>query len=214
MLEKDWVTAIFVLIFVLLGVLKWLYNDRLLKLITIFFTKDYYLSYGKESNIILNRFNIILFTVQTLIISLFVFEYLIFFKPTSIKDRGFIVFFEIFILLLSFLFLRAIIGRLLGILFEIKKQQEHLTFSKMSYLYSSTLLIFPFLLFAFYIKTYNLFVFQLSIAVFTMLLIIRYVVIFKYNKNNVFKQLFYFILYLCALEIAPILLIYKIAVNF
>ncbi len=213
MLEKDWVTLVFVLIFVLLSVAKLLYKDRLFKLMTVFFTNDYFLTYTKETGKIFNRFNFIIFIVQILIISLLIFEYLIFYKPNIIKEKGFFVFVEIALLLAGFLLLRTIIGLLLGYLFDVNKEQERLSFSKMSYLYSAALLILPLLGFTYYINTSNKALFILTATVFTILLTVRYVVIFTYNKNNVFKQLFNFILYLCALEIAPILLMSKIVIN-
>jgi len=212
LIANDWITIAFIIMFLLLGFAKLLFKERLTELVFLFFSKNYLLNYGKENQLIINGFNTVLFIVQIIIFSLFVLAYIAFYKMEILIDGSLDVFLKICLNLTVFFLFRYLIGKLLGVLFDVKQQQEFLTFAKMSYLYSVSLLILPFLLFIFYTKTYNLLIFQLLIVVFTILLIIRYVVIFQNNKNFIFRNLFYFILYLCALEIAPVLLIFKIFV--
>jgi len=214
MIKSDWTTVVFLLIFFLLGVAKWVYKERLFKLTSLFFSNEYFLAYGKDKKLIINGFNTILFSVQSLALSLLMFSFFYFYKPLIIVNNGLIFFLKIVLFTTSFFILRYLVSLLLGVLFEVNKQQEYLAFAKISYLFSSTVLILPLLFFVYYVKNYNLLVFQLTISVFTILLIIRYVVIFQNNKNKVLYQLFYFILYLCALEIAPFLLIYKLIATY
>lgn len=211
--NKDWITAVFVLIFILLGIAKLMYNDRLFKLLTFFVNNDYFLKYKNETRLV-NGFSIILFVVLVLIISLLFYGYFVFYYPETIKNKGFVVFLDFFLIIILFLFLRGLVGKLLGILFQLEKPQQKIAFSKSGYLYSLSLLLLPFLLATFYVKAYNFFMFKLTTIVFIILLVFRYVVVFKFNKKNIFYQLFYFMLYLCALEIAPVLLVYKIIAVF
>ncbi len=212
LIENDWVTVAFIIVFLLLGIVKLLYKERLIKLVSLFFSKKYLLNYGKESQLVINWFNTALFIVQIIIFSLFWVAYFVLYKSDIVIDNSLEIFIKACLSLTVFFFFRYLIGKLLGVLFGIKQQQESLTFAKMSYLYNISLLVLPFLLFIFYEKTYNLLAFQLLIVVFAILLIVRYVVIVQNNKKIVFRNLFYFILYLCALEIAPVLLIFKIFV--
>ena len=213
-IKRDWITIVFLLIFFLLSVVKFVYKERLFKLVSLFFSKEYFLNYGKDNRLIINNFNTILFIIQSLVLALLVFALISFYKPEIVENNTLVVFLKIGLFIVSFFALRYAISLLLGILFEVNKQQEYLTFAKLSYLFSSTLLILPLLFFVYYVKSYNLLAFQLTITVFTILLIIRYVVIFQNNKNNIYNKLFYFILYLCALEIAPFLLIYKMFASY
>lgn len=210
MIEGDWITFTFIIIIFLLGVAKTVYKGRLFELLILFFSKEYLLNYGKEKNLIINGFNILLFTIQTIIFSFIVFALFIFYRPELLIDNSVLLFLKIILGFSMFFLIRFIIGKLLGHLFEVKQSQETLTFTKTSYLYSISLLILPLLLFVFYIKSNNLLVYHLLLVVFTILLIVRCLLIFYNNKKNILSNLFYFILYLCALEIAPLLLIIKI----
>jgi hypothetical protein len=212
MIKNDWIMIAFIIIFSLLAIVKWLYKDRLFMLVTIFFSKDYFLKYGKESQLVFNWFNSILFIIQSIIISFLLLAYCVFYKPEIIQQNNSQLFLKIILLVSLFFLVRYIIGKFLAVIFELNKQHDHITFAKISYLYSSTLLILPFVFSIFYIKSYNLLAFHVTISIFTILLIIRYVVIFNNNKKVIFSQMFYFMLYLCALEITPILLILKLAV--
>lgn len=212
MIKSDWIMIVFIIIFSLLAIVKWLYKERLFNLVVIYFSKDYFLKYGKESQLIFNWFNIALFLIQLIVISFLILAYCVFYKPDIVEENSLQLFLKTTFLVSLYFSGRYIVGKILAIIFEINKPHEHITFAKISYLYSSVLLILPFILSIFYIKMYNLLVFHVTIAIFTILLIVRYVVIFKNNKNFIFSRLFYFILYLCALEIAPILLILKWAV--
>ncbi len=212
MIKNDWILLFFIIIFSLLAIVKWLYKERLFNLVTIYFSKGYFLKYGKENQPIFNWFNAVLFFIQSVIIGFLFFAYCIFYKPEIIQQNSLQLLLKTSIFVSSFFLVRYIVGKALAIIFEINKEHESLTFAKISYLYSSILLITPFTFFIFYIKTYNLLAFHFTIALFSILLIIRYVVIFNNNNKIIFSRLFYFMLYFCALEIAPILLVLKLAV--
>ncbi len=212
LIKSDWTTFTFVIVVFLLAISKWLYKDRLFHLISIFFSKDYFIKYGKDTQLIFSWFNCLLFLVQALILSLLIVAYITLYKPTIIDSNSLYLFSLSFLAVILFFGIRYIVGKVLAIIFELNKAHDYLTFAKMSYLYSSVLLIIPFVFLTYYIKTYNLLLFQLTILLFTILLIVRYVNILINNKKIIFRRLFYFILYLCALEIAPILLTYKILV--
>lgn len=211
-IKSDWITFAFVLVVLLLAISKWLYKDRLFHLISIFFSKDYFIKYGKDTQLIFSWFNCLLFLVQTIILSLLIVAYIILYKSHIVDDNSLYHFSLSFIAVTLFFGIRYIIGKFLAIIFEVNKAHNYLTFAKISYLYSSVLLIIPFVFLTYYIKTNNLLLFQLTITLFSILLIVRYVNILINNKKMIFRRLFYFILYICALEIAPILLIYKILV--
>ena len=208
-LKNDWITLIFLLIFILLVLVKLIYKERLYLLTIIGISKKYFLNYGKDSRLIFNGFNSILFIVQSLIAMLIVYASFQIYQPELVKESSFLLL-KIISGLLTVFLLRYLIGRGLGVLFDVKNSHNHIAFVKMSYLFSVFLMVLPFLLLVFYSKKYNLLFFQLLIGVLATLLIIRYLFIIVNNKKHIASQMFYFILYICALEIAPIFVIFMI----
>lgn len=210
MLQSDWITIVFLLIFLLLGAAKFFYKGRLFELSVLFFSKKYLLKYSKEVPLIINGFNALLFSIQILILSLIIIAFTTLYRPELVIGSGLYLFLKIVAYTSLFFLLRYFIGLMLSLLFELKTQQQQISFTKMSYLFSTLILILPLLLSLFFVKTHNSLLFRLLIVFFAILLIIRYVFVFNNNKNVVRRQWFNFFLYLCALEIAPLLLISKI----
>ncbi len=207
--NNDWITIVFLLIFVLLGAAKIIYKERLFELVVLFFSKKYLLKYAKENQLIFNGFSVILYLVQVLVLSLIFFVFAQEYLSLIEIDYNYYFFIKILIGVSLFFLFRFLIGFALGELFGTKQQQQQLAFTKISYLFSISILILPFLLLVFFIKKYNFLAFQLLIFVFAILLIIRYVFVFKNNNITLAKQGSNFFLYLCALEIAPLMLILK-----
>jgi len=210
LIKSDWVTAIFVLVLLLLGVAKYLYKDRLSDLAIVFFNKRYFLNFGKESQLIFSNFNKILFAVQALVFALFAFLLTQFYFLQYSEENPLYLFLKIVVGISLYFSIRYAVGKFLGVLFDLNKIQSRLAFSKMIYLFSISIIILPFLLLTFYIESLNLMMFQLSGLILCILLIVRYVFILNNNKSVLKNELFYLIVYLCALEMAPILVVFKI----
>ena len=210
LIKSDWVTVVFVLIFLLLGVSKYLYKDRLSELAIVFLNKRYFLNFGKESQLVFSNFNKLLFTVQILVFSLFIFLFAQFYFKDYSEENSLYLFFKIVVGISLYFSIRYAIGKLLGVLFKLNKMHSQLIFFKMVYLFSISLILLPFLLLTFYMKSSNFVIFQLTGIMMCILLIVRYVFVLKNNKSLLKNGLFYFIVYLCGLEMAPILVVFKI----
>lgn len=210
LIKGDWFTVVFVLIFLILGVAKYLYKDQLSELAIVFLNKRYFLNFGKESLAVFSNFNKLLFSVQVLVFSLFLFLFIQFFFSEYLAGNTLYLFLKIVVGIALYFAIRYSLGKFLATLFDLNKMQTQLNFSKMVYLFSISMIILPFLLLVFYIKSYNFMVFQLSAIILSILLIVRYVFVLKNNKSLLKNGLFYFIVYLCALEMAPILVVFKI----
>lgn len=208
-LAQDWIIGTLLVILILLVVVKLMYQDRLLSLITLIFSKSYLVRYGKDSNLIFNGFNGLLLIISTLTIGLFLYLVGYFYRPSIMAESGLNLFIKLALITPFYLLLRFVLGWLLATLFEVKTQQLQVVFSKMSYLFCAVISILPFLLLTFLLKNHNFFVFKITILVFGGLLVVRYLNIMIYNKNALDNQWSNFFLYLCALEIAPILLFLK-----
>ena len=119
------------------------------------------------------------------------------------------LFFNLVVGIGVFILIKVLIERLIGSLFEIDTLIDQYLFQKISYKNFIGVILLPvnaLLIYSFTASTKIIFVilfFLLTISV------IGLITSFKAHQNLIKKNLFYFILYLCALEIAPYLIIYK-----
>jgi hypothetical protein len=114
---------------------------------------------------------------------------------------------------LVYFILRYFIGVLLGNIFELEDSQNYFTFLKMSNLALISVLVFPLLILTNYsVGVFHKFLITFGIIASLALTLFRYFVLIKNEKLN-FNNLFYLFLYLCALELSPFIVIYKLFVE-
>lgn len=206
---NDWITVIFVLLFGLIAYSKYLNPDRFSRLLSLTYSRNYLVLYQKQSPVLVNSFHIVFAIIQILSFALTIFIGIKAYNSIA-RELEFSFFLSILAGVFTFFTLRFFLGKGLSIIFNKEKEFEYVTYLKISYLSNFSLLLFPLLLIAYYTQydslSFSLFVFITAIV----LLLLYYVLIIKNNQKMILKQLFYFILYLCALEIAPIILLYKL----
>ena len=210
--NNDWITLVFLFIFIVLTLLKVLFKDRLLHENTFFFSKKYLsIYYNKEKGNIFNLFQTLFFIVQLLGLSLlFYFINIHFqFQPKLLNFQGYIL---IFLGVSSYFSLRYLTGLFLSFLLNTKNEFNKIVYDKMSYSRNLILWILPFLVLSVYLSEYKELLFEITFLLFLLVLILRYVLILLNNKKLIFNNLFYFILYLCALEIAPLIIVLKLTI--
>jgi len=112
-----------------------------------------------------------------------------------------------------FILTKVLFERLIGSLFEIDKLIDQYVFQKISFKNYLGLLLLP-------INALLLYTFQPSLTmlygVICFLLIINIIGLissFKAHQSLIKGNLFYFILYLCALEIGPYVILYKVFIS-
>jgi len=207
-ISKDWTTLLILVIVFLIVVSNFIDQKRLQQLFTIPFDSSYRLNFAHQ---IWHGFNVLFFVASNLILSLFIYTILQHFYPDTIAftSRPYM---RIVGLLLFYWFFRYSIGKLIAYLFEIKKIHNQITFIKMSYFFSSSLYLLVFLLFYLYFFESRTSYFYVVLGIYLFLLIMRYLQLLSLYKRQIVFHLFYFILYLCALEIAPLLIAIKIGI--
>ena len=207
-LSKDWTTLIILGIVFLIVLANFIDQRRLQQLFRLPFDTAYRLNFQHHT---WHTFNILFFLASNLILSLFIFIIIQRFYPDTLAFTS-RPFFRILSLLFFYWIFRYGIGKLIAYLFEVKKLNNEIAFLKMSYFFSSTLYLFIFLLFTFYFFESKSFYIYIVMGFYGILLIIRYFQLLNLYKRQIVYNLFYFILYLCALEIAPLLLGIKIGI--
>ncbi len=209
--NKDWITFIFLSIFFTLTIVRVLFKDRLLYINTLFLSKKYLLLFNIERGKTPVAFQGLFFFVQLLVLSLlfyFASRHFQFYK----NFLGIRAFFIILGNIGLYFCAKYFIEIFLAYLFNLKKEHAKIRFEKTSYLNNLTLWILPLLIFSAYTNRFNELFFEITLLLFVLLLILRYVLVLLNNKRFIFNNLFYFILYLCTLEIAPLIIVLKLTI--
>lgn len=112
-----------------------------------------------------------------------------------------------------FILVKVLIERLIGSLFEIDNLIDSYLFQKTSYKNYSGLLLLPMNAILIYAVPNSLTLIYAMIILLLIINIIGFLTAFKMYQNVIKNNLFYFILYLCALEIAPYIILYKVFIT-
>ncbi|SNR39834.1 protein of unknown function [Lutibacter agarilyticus] len=210
--NNDWIALIFLTIFIILVVIKLSFSERLNYTSTLFFSKKNFATYAnKENRNIFNMFQILFFVIQLLVFSLLFYELLAYLKPTF-KTLNLYNFLIILAGVFLYFALRYLIGVFLASIFNLSEIYKKMVYEKTNYLNSLCISILPFLLFLFYTDNYKIIFSRITLILFVFLLLVRYAWVIRNNKKLIFNNLLYFILYLCALEIAPLVIILKLTI--
>ncbi len=208
-ISKDWITIMLLIAVTLLILNRLKSSDRYYKLKNLLVNNTYVNSYSKANPLLFNSFNIIFLVVYIIIISFLLFIAIHLFEP-KVASFDFLFYLKIAFIVCFFIGLRVVTGILLSILFEKERVQKYFTFLKTSYLSNYSLIMLPLIAIHFYFDSTNYSYFLLITAV--LLILYYYVLLIKNNQSLLFGKSFYFILYLCTLEIAPFIIMTKIII--
>lgn len=203
--SKDWATVLFVLSFVLIAVTRSVFESRFVDFSKLAYS-DKYIKIYRDGGNLLNWFTIALFIVQVISFAFFIQLSLSFFK--IIEKTDWISYIQIITLLGIFILSKYLIEKIIATSFNIEEFSEQFNLQKVSYRTYLGLCILPLNVILFYNETLIDFLIYSTIAVILIINIYTYLVSLKIYQNLIIGKLFYFILYLCALEIAPYYFMY------
>jgi hypothetical protein len=203
-ISTNWIPLVLVFLFAIIAVLKIIDAEKLKGYVFALFNKGFIEGEAAEDTSLFSAFYSLLFIFSSIVlaltISLFVTE-----RNVNLA-LSFSSFFSVLKVVFCYLIIKGLFEVALVRLFLIKKQVRFYLVSKFSSLYSiSFFLLVFFVLFQFSPLNYSCFIFSTLILFF-----LRFVLQLGHNKNLVFSELFYFILYICAFEIAPLLTLFKL----
>ena len=203
--NKDWATALFLFSLVLIALSKSLFENRFSEFIKLI-VSDKYLKVYKDSGLMMSWFTIFLFIVQIVSFSFFIHLLLNSFGYINKTDG--ISFIQIFAFLTVFILSKYLIEKILGTAFDIEEFVDQFNLQKVSYRTFIGLFLLPINCFLYYNNSisHNLLIIILSILL--IINVFTYLLSIKNHQNILIGNLFYFILYLCALEIAPYYFMY------
>lgn len=200
--SQDWITGTIIVAFVLLFFMKVFKPSLLLGYAIAFFTSSFIEKRSEQNISYFSPFHtsLLLFSFITLSLAVyFVFS----FEDTTKSFSNFAVVLGFLILYYALKFsVDYIVATILGI----EKRVRYFVFTKYGYLHTICLWLFPLIIIYQYKFTTILFL----LIPLGLLLLFRLFLILQNNKKLIFNQLFYFILYFCTLEVAPLLILYKL----
>ena len=202
---KDWATYLFIFSFALIAITRTAFETRFNDFLKIL-VSDKYIKVYKDPSHLMSGFTILLFIVQTISFAFFIQLALSHFGYVSKTD--WLLFIRIFTFLGVFVLSKFLIEKIIATVFNIEEFAEQLNLQKVSYRTFISLLILPLNIYMFYSNnTSNMLLFCI-IGIILIINLYSYLVSLKIYQNLLIGKLFYFILYLCALEIAPYYFIY------
>ena len=202
---KDWATYLFVFSFVLIAVTKTAFETRFSEFLRIL-VSDKYIKVYKDTSHLMSGFTILLFIVQ--IISFSFFTQLVLNYLGYVSKTDWIIFIRIFTFFGIFVLSKFLIEKIVASVFNIEEFAEQFNLQKVSYRTFIGLLLLPINIYLFYNNNSSNVLIYCIIGVILIINLFSYLVSLKIYQNLLIGKLFYFILYLCALEIAPYYFIY------
>ena len=207
--NRDWMTFVYIIILTSLVLASVLFDRRLYENTTLFFSRKYLAIYfNREKRNTLTLFQSILIIPQVLVISLLLTYVGNFIVPDKLSVT-FHTFFNILLGVSLYFGIRFLVGLAISFVLNLKKIHNKIMYEKTSYFNNITLWILPFLVLTTYTPYYHEFNLKLTSIIFIILVFMRYGLLIMNNKKLIISNLFYFILYLCALEIVPLIILSK-----
>jgi hypothetical protein len=203
--NKDWATLLFVLSFATVALTKSVFENRFADFTKLIYS-DKYTSIYKDSSHLMSGFTIALFLVQIISFAFFIQLSLSYFGYASKTD--WILYLQIITFLIYFVLSKFLIEKIIATAFDIDEFIEHFNLQKVIYRTYMGLFILPINVILFYYDNISRSVPLLIIGIMLTVNTFVYFVSVKNHQNLIFSKLFYFILYLCALEIAPYYFMY------
>jgi hypothetical protein len=202
---KDWATLLFVFSILLIAVTKSAFEARFSDFLRLL-VSDKYIKIYKDTSHLMSGFTILLFIVQIISFSFFIQIALDYFGYVSKYDCiSFLrtaTFFTVFVLS------KFLIEKIIATTFKFEELIEQLNLQKVSYRTFISLLILPISIFLFYNKNYAESLIYPIIIIVLLINLLTYLFSLRNYQNLIISHFFYFILYLCALEIAPYYFMY------
>ncbi len=203
--NKDWATLLFVFAFVLILVTKSAFENRFSEFSKLVISDKYTKIYKDGSNL-MSWFTVILFFVQ--LISLAFFIQMIFNYFGYISKTDWVVYVRILTFLGVFILCKYLIEKIIGTAFKIEEFVEQFNLQKVSYRTYVGIVLLPLNIIMFYNNNIPIAVIYVAFIAVLVINGLTYFKSLKIYQNLIFTKIIYFILYLCALEIAPYYFIY------
>nr|WP_199002500.1 DUF4271 domain-containing protein [Flavobacterium sp. ASV13] len=204
--NKDWATLLFVLTFAVVAMTKSAYETRFSEFSKLIFS-DKYAKIYRDNNHLKSSFTVGLFFVQIVSYAFFIQLAMNIFD-NSYSKTDWVLFIQIATFLLYFILGKFLIEKIVAASFNIDEFADLFNLQKVTYRTYIGVLILPINAVLFYYDNIPKIIPLAIIAISLCISLYSYFISIKTYQNAIISKLFYFILYLCALEIAPYYFMY------
>ncbi|RZJ69147.1 DUF4271 domain-containing protein [Flavobacterium sp.] len=201
----DWAIFVFIVSFVLIALARSLFETRFAEFSRLAISDKYIKVYRDNSNL-MSWFNIMLFVLHLISLAFFI--------QLALSGFGFahkgdwLLFIRIFGLLGVFILSKYLIEKIIAASFNAEEFVEQFNLQKVSYRTYIGLLLLPIDIILYFSSGMSKTIYFALIAIILLINALTYAVSLRNYQNALLGKLFYFILYLCALEIAPYYFMY------
>lgn len=207
---NDLVTYLLGFSFLLLALVRYLYPRELLDLLLLPLNTKFFKLHGKE-DLFKNPFNILFFLFQIVNASVYIF--LLITNQDSKAQGNPWIFLQIATLYTVFVIAKTMVDKIFANILSIDYIINNYLFQKLSYRNLLSLLFFGAnLIFIYAIPNHGNIVWYYLAVILTLNLLSLWSIYIR-NRNLISSYFSYFILYLCALEISPYIILYKLLVG-
>lgn len=194
-------TVLLLLCLLLIAAARGLHTGKFRYFLFIFFSDKYLKIYGKGQSLYYNWFHLFLFIVQLISFSLFLSIAVAYFQLNMVINP-----FIILLFIAVFILTKFLIEKLISFLLNLERLANRYNFHKLSYRNFLGITLLPFNALLLYNPNYRSAIIYTTLTLFGLLYITAFILTLKSNQKAISRHPFYFILYLCTLEIAPYLI--------
>ena len=208
--NKDWATILFVLSFIVVAVTKSSFETRFVDFSKLIISNKYNKIY-KESSQLFSWFNVALMFVLFISMAFFIQLILANVEITSFEKaskHNWILFIQLITLCVVFVLGKFLIEKIIAVAFDFEEIIEQYNLQKVNYRTYICLCLLPINMLLFYANNLSIYIIYLLISLVLVANLVSYLNSLKIYQKFIIGKLFYFILYLCTLEIAPYYFVY------
>lgn len=202
--SNDWMTLVLLVLFGVLFLINILDSAKFKEIIFSLFKISFLERQIDDNYRFLNGFQLLFFFFSVVVLSLVFFDVKVVYF--GVDSWSFESFFQVFLGLLGYFLLKSLLENILIYLFLLKRKLAYFMISKANYFFAISVYVFFVILLKEYAHLNQVFIYYFA----GFLFIVSFIFHFLNNKNLILNQLFYFILYICAFEIAPLFILFKL----
>ena len=207
---NEWYTILIVFSLCILAFAKYTFSNRFNDYLWVIGNSKYLKIYAREQKFI-DQFDSLLFI--NLVISLSIFSIVGYTALVEPLEFDLALFLKIFVGIGGLVLIKVLLERLIGSLFDIDELIDSYIFQKTNYKNYVGLILLPINVILIFAVQPSITIIYIVLGVIILVNLIGFVTSFKSHQKTILNNFFYFILYLCALEIAPYIILYKLFIT-
>ncbi|MDG5490378.1 DUF4271 domain-containing protein [Psychroserpens sp. SPM9] len=210
-ISNDWFTLFLILGLLCITLSKYVFAHRFKDFLAVIGNSKYLKIYAREQKFI-DKFDALLFF--NLIISVSIFAYICYSTLVHPSEFQLHQFFKLLFGVGVLFLIKVLLERLIGSLFDIDELIDAYLFQKTTFKNYTGFILFPVNCILIYSLNPTKPVIYGVIGLIILINLVGFISSFKNHQKLLLNNIFYFILYLCALEIGPYLILYKLIKDF